>query len=177
MKFYDPNQESKHIIYLDANNFCGYAMSKFLPTSRLKRIDPKEFDLNKYATNTSKGCVLEVDLEHPKELRELGSDYPLALDKIEIKRKMLSDYQLKTADWYNIPIGNAKKLVPNFFDKEKYMIHYENLKLYLRLGLKLKKIDRVSELNQPQWLKQYVEFNTQKRIEAMEIKVEKRCKN
>ena len=56
------------------------------------------------------------------------------------------------------------------------MIHYENLKLYLRLGLKLKKIDRVSELNQPQWLKQYVEFNTQKRIEAMEIKVEKRCK-
>ena len=57
------------------------------------------------------------------------------------------------------------------------MIHYENLKLYLRLGLKLKKIDRVSELNQPQWLKQDVEFNTQNRIEAMEIKVEKRCKN
>ena len=67
--------------------------------------------------------------------------------------------------------------MPNFFDKEKYMIHYENFKLYLRLGLKLKKIDRVSELNQPQWLKQYVEFNTQKRIETMEIKVEKRCKN
>ena len=73
-------------------------MSKFLPTTRLKRIDPKEFDLNKYATNTSKACVLEVDLEHHKELRELDSDYPLALDKIEIKRKMLSDYQLKTAD-------------------------------------------------------------------------------
>ena len=67
--------------------------------------------------------------------------------------------------------------MPNFFDKEKYMIHHENFKLYLRLGLELKKIDRVSELNQPQWLKQYVEFNTQKRIETMEIKVEKRCKN
>ena len=40
---------------------------------------------------------------------------------------------------YNIPIGNVKKLVPNFFDQEKYVIHYENVQLYLRLGLKLKK--------------------------------------
>ena len=52
---------------------------------------------------------------------------------------MLSDYQLKISDLYNVPIGNAKKLVSNFFDKEKYVIHSENLQLYLRLGLKLKK--------------------------------------
>ena len=52
---------------------------------------------------------------------------------------MLSDFQLKIADHFNIPIGNVKKIEPNFFDKEKYVIHYENLQLYLRLGLKLKK--------------------------------------
>ena len=52
---------------------------------------------------------------------------------------MLSDYQLKIADLYNISIGNVKKLVSNFFDKEKCVIHYENLQLYLRSGLKLKK--------------------------------------
>ena len=52
---------------------------------------------------------------------------------------MLSYYQLKNADLYNIPIGNAKKLVPNFFDKEKYVIYYENIQFCLRLGLKLKK--------------------------------------
>ena len=45
LKSYDPKQESKHIIYLDANNLYGYAMSKFLPTSGFKWIDPKEFDL------------------------------------------------------------------------------------------------------------------------------------
>ena len=78
---------------------------------------------------------------------------------------MLSDYQLMIADLYNIPIGNIKKLVSNFFDKEIYVIHYENLQLYLRLGLNLK-IYRVLEFNQSQWLKQYVEFNTQKRIEV-----------
>ena len=78
---------------------------------------------------------------------------------------MLSEYQLKIADLYNIPIGNIKNLVPNFFDKEKYMLHYENLQLYLRLGLKLKKIHRVLEFNQSQWLKPYIEFNKQKRLE------------
>ena len=70
LKSYDPKQESKHVIYFDANNLYGYAMPKFLPTSRFKWIDPKEFDLNKYTDNSSKECVLEVDLEYPKELRE-----------------------------------------------------------------------------------------------------------
>ena len=72
-------------------------------------------------------------------LIDIHNDYPLAPYEIEIKREVLFDYELKIADLYNIPIGNVKKLVPNLFDKEKYMIHYEKLQLYLRLGLKLKK--------------------------------------
>ena len=55
LKYYDPNEES-----------CGYAMSKFLPTSGFKWTDPKEFDLNQYNSNSSKDCVLEVDLEYSK---------------------------------------------------------------------------------------------------------------
>ena len=68
LKSCDTKQESKHIIYLDTNNLYGYAMSKFLPTSGFKWIDPKEFDLNKYSSNSWKGCVPEVGLEYPKEL-------------------------------------------------------------------------------------------------------------
>ena len=64
------------------------------------------------------------------------------------------EYQLKIINFYNIPTGNIKRLVPNSFDKEKYVFHYENLQLYLRLGLKLKKIHR----NQSQWLKPYLKF-------------------
>ena len=68
-------------------------MSKFLPTSGFKWMDPKEFDLNKYTNNSSKGCVLEVGLEYLKELHKLQNGYPLAPDKIEVKIEMLSEYQ------------------------------------------------------------------------------------
>ena len=135
--------------------------------------------MNKHSSNSSKGYALEVALEHPKELRELHNDYPIAPDKIEIKREMLSDYQLKIVDHFKIPIGNVKKLVPNFFDKEKYVIHYKNIQLYLRLGLTLKKIHPILEFNQSQWLKPYVEFNTQKRKDAEKnvTKMVKHCTN
>ena len=56
--------------------------------------------------------------------------------------------------------------MPNFFDKEKYVLHYDNLPPYLRPGLKLKKIHHILEFNQSQWLKPYIDFKTQKRLEA-----------
>ena len=71
---------------MNTNNLHGYVISKFLPTSGFKWINSKEFDLNKYTSNSSKGCVLEVDLEYPKELRELHNNYSLATDKVEIKK-------------------------------------------------------------------------------------------
>ena len=52
---------------------------------------------------------------------------------------MFSNCQLKISYSNNIPIVTAKKLVPNFSDKEKYELHYKNLQLYLSLGLKLQK--------------------------------------
>ena len=58
---------------------------QILKWSRCKWIDPKKFDLNKYTSNSSNGCVPEVDIEYPKELHELHNDYHLAPDKIEKK--------------------------------------------------------------------------------------------
>ena len=67
-------------------------LSKFLPTSGFKWIDPKDIDSSKNSNNSSKGCVLEVDPEYPKQLCELHNDYHLAPDKIEIKKEILSNY-------------------------------------------------------------------------------------
>ena len=96
----------------------------------------------------------------------MHNDYPLAPDKMEIKRDMLSEYYLKIANLYNIPIDNVKKLLLNFFDKEKYVLHFKNLEYYLRLGLKLKKTYRVLEFSQSQWLKPLLNSTQKKRIEA-----------
>ena len=151
-------------------------MSKL--SSGFKWIDPKEFDLNKYTSNSSKGCVLEVDREYPKLLHELHNDCPLTSDKIEIINKMQSEYQLMIADLYNIPIGNIKKLLPKHFDQEMYVLHYESLKLYFILQLKLKKLNCILEFNQSQQLNPYNKFKAKQKEQKqkkMKTKMEKRC--
>ena len=95
--------------------------------------------MNKYTSSSSKGCVLEIDLEYPKELCELHNDYPLAPDKLEMKKEMLPKYQQMISDFFNSPISNVKELLPNYFCRGKYLLHYENLNLYLRVELRLKK--------------------------------------
>ena len=51
----------------------------------------------------------EVDLEYPKQLPKLHNNYPLGPDKIEFEKEMLSEYQIKIVDLYNVLNGNVKK--------------------------------------------------------------------
>ena len=154
-----------NIIYLGTNNLYGHAMHKFLPTSGFKWIDPKEFDLNKYTRKSSKEYVLKVDLEYPTELSELNNNYPLA-PRWNRNQKTNAVWLLtEVADLYSIPIRNVKKLVPNFYEKEKYVLHYKLATLF-ETRIKTKKIHHALEFNQSQWLKPCIEYNTHKRIEA-----------
>ena len=75
----------------------------------------------------------------------------------------MSDYCLKIANVYNITTGAVKKLVPNLMSKNSYVIHYRNLQQFLELGMKLKKIHRILKLKQSDWMRPYINFNTQKR--------------
>ena len=169
MKNYDEKAPTKYIMYLDANNLYGWAMSQYLPTGNFKWLSQNQIEktnLGKYTENSKKGLILEVDLEYPQELHDLHNDYPLGPEKIKVAKDMLSDYCKKIADKFNISSGLVHKLIPTLNDKEKYILHYRNLQSYLSLGLKLKKIHRVLEFNQSPWLKQYIDFNTQKRTHA-----------
>ena len=116
--------------------------------------------------DSEKGFILEVDLKYPKELHDLHNDYPLGPEKVKVTNKMLSKYCKKFSDKYNISTGLVYKLIPTLGDKEKYVLHYRNLQLYTDLGLNVTKVHRVLEFNQSPWLKQYIDFNTEKRKNA-----------
>ena len=79
---------------------------------------------------------------------------------------MLSPYCETIRQKYGITIGQVNKLIPTLGAKENYVLHYRNLQLYLDLWLKIKKIHQVLKFNQSPWLKQYIDFNTQKRTNA-----------
>ena len=138
---FNPSEPSKYIQYLDANNLYGAAMSMKLPTSGFKWMNDKELSVWEKIP-----CILEVDLEYPKELHDLHNDYPLAPERINCDK--------------------VEKLIPNLRDKEKYVIHYKNLKQYLKLGLKLKRIHRGIKFVESEWLKFYIDMNTKLRTKA-----------
>ena len=169
MKEYDEKEPSKYIMYLDANNLYGWAMCRYLPTGGfrwLKEQEIEDLDLSEYTKDSEKGIILEVDLEYPKELHDLHNDYPLAPEKIKVTKEMLSDYSQEIAEKFKVSTGLVHKLIPTLIKKEKYVLHYRNLRQYLYFGLKLTKIHRVLEFNQSPWLKQYIDFNTEKRTNA-----------
>ena len=168
MSEYDENMPSKYIIYLDANNLYGWAMSQYLPTGGFKWLTEKQINkinLAQYNEDSNKGLLIEVDLEYPKELHELHNSYPLAAERVCVNKDMLSEYCKTIATKYNISTGLVHKLIPTLSNKEKYVLHYRNLQLYLDLGLKINKVHRVLEFNQSPWLKQYIQFNTLKRTQ------------
>ena len=162
MKNYDPDKPSSYLMYLDANNLYGWAMSQPLPYGNFRWVNADSVIPKK------KGIchIYEVDLEYPEELHDLHNDYPCAAEKIKVSDDMLSDYCREIKDKFNISSGNVSKLIPNLMDKKNYVLHEENLKLYLSLGLKLKKIHRVLEFSEKPWLKKYIDFNTEKRKNA-----------
>ena len=138
---FDPVKESKFISYLDANNLYGWVMSKELSTSGFEWMTDDELDDWKHVS-----CIPEVYLDYPEDLHNLHNDYPLAPERVKIR--------------------NVEKLIPNLKNKTHCVVHYENLKLYKSLGLKITKIHRGIKFEESAWLEEYININTKLRIEA-----------
>lgn len=152
MEDFDKDNESKYLMYLDANNLYGYSMMQQLPLNGFSWAAAETFDVAKIMNLSQEsqiGYVFEVDLEYPQQLHDSHSDYPFCPEN-------------------GIVPGTRKdrKLLLTLFDKTKYVIHYRMLQFALHSGLILKKIHRVVQFNQSAWLKPYIDLNTDLRSKA-----------
>ena len=148
---YNQEEPSKYIMYLDMNNLYGWAMSQCLSTGGFRWLTDKQLSkvMKKNILPGSKTrYIFEVDLDCPEELHELHNDYPLASDKLKVISEMLSPYCKMLQEQFGITIGLVDKLIPTLSSKKKYVLHYRNLQLYLRLRMKLKQVYRVLEFDQ-----------------------------
>ena len=148
-KGFNKNIPSKYLMYLDANNLYGCAMSMKLPTHGFKWLTGGEMEKiyeNRHNLNKMP-CILEVDLEYPKKLHDQHNDYPLCPEKVKCK-------------------NGVEKLIPNLRDKTKYVLHYKNLIQCLDMGLKIKHIHRGIKFVESEWMKPYIDKNTNLRAKA-----------
>ena len=146
---FNKNKPSKYLMYLDANNLYGCAMSEKLPTHGFKWLTGGEMEKiyeNRHNLNKMP-CILEVDLEYPENLHNRHNDYPLCPEKVKCK-------------------NGVEKLIPNLRDKKKYVIHYKNLIQCLDMGLKIKHIHRGIKFVESEWMKPYIDKNTNLRAKA-----------
>ena len=117
---YNLDESTKYLQYLNANNLYGWAMSQPLPMGGFCWVEVKPNKIGKLVKCKDKGYLLEVDVRYPKELHDSHNDLPFMCERMKI--------------------NGVEKLIPNLFDKKKYIIHIRALDQALRHGLVLEKI-------------------------------------
>ena len=146
---FNKNKPSKYLMYLDENNLYGCGMSEKLPTHGFKWLTGGEIEKiyeNRHNLNKMP-CILEVDIHYPKELHDKHNDYPVCPEKVKCK-------------------NGVEKLIPNLRDKKKYVLHYKNLIQCLDMGLKITHIYRGIKFVESEWMKPYIDKNTNLRAKA-----------
>ena len=145
MNDYNKNKESSYIQYLDANNLYGMATLEKLPVKGFNWLVDismiNEDFVKSYNKNNGKGYILKVDVDYPCELQNLHSDLPFLPERMVV--------------------NNTKKLICNLQNKKYSVVHINVLKQALDHGLKLIKVHQVIEFDQEEWLKEYINFNTE----------------
>ena len=101
----------------------------------------KEDFIKRYDEDCNKGYFLEVDVEYPKELFNFHKDLPFLPERKKVE--------------------NVEKLLCSIEDKEKHVIHIRVLKQALNHGLVLRKVHRIIKFKQKEWLKPYIDMNTE----------------
>ena len=166
---YNPQEETSYIMYYDANNLYGWAMSQPLPVGNFAWcfIFPTLHQIRRWRPNRKIGYILEVDLEYPEELHDEHNAYPLAPEKRVVPKEWMSPYQRALVAGQ--PEDKTEKLLLTLRNKSRYVLHYRALQQYLDLGLRLRKIHEILKFEQRAWMEPYISLNTELRKRPLPI--------
>ena len=162
---YVQSDENEKILYVDANNLYGHSTSQPLPFDELKFDNiVKLEDILITPDDSNIGYFIEVNLTYPNNIKEKAKNFPFAPVNKKINPDKFSDYMKEIKPDTYI---QTKKLICDWSDKKNYLVHYRMLQFYLRHGLIVDKIHNIISFRQSRWLEKYINFNTQKRNQAV----------
>ena len=166
-KEYDENKPEKHILLYDCLSLYGYTMTKLLPIGGYRWIEKeggeeelKDFVLDEIMRKDVDGPVgyfIDCDITYPDELHFAHNEFPLCPEKRVVTEAELSPFQLGLMKKMKFkPDLKSEKLLPTLYDKNRYVTHFANLKYCLQKGLVLKKVYKVLQFDQKDWMSGYV---------------------
>ena len=167
---YVKSDQDKKILYADATNLYGHSMSQFLPYDEIEMWHghPDKYwrwlDLILNTPDDSEiGYFLEVDLKYTDNIKQKTKYFPFCPENKKIDSNKYNEYMnsIKPENY-----TKSNKLICDWTDKKKYLIHYRMLKFYVRHGMIVEKIHEIISFKQSKWLEGYIRFNTQKRNKA-----------
>ncbi|XP_025191594.1 uncharacterized protein LOC112591876 [Melanaphis sacchari] len=149
---YDAEKPSSWLVYQDCNNLYGYAMGEYMPYGGFKWYEgdlDRSLELLDGMTDKSDvGRIYEIDIAYPDNLHDAHNDLPF------LPRNAVP------------PGSKVNKLMVTLERKERYIVHYRNLKQAIANGLTVEKVHRVLEFRQSAWLAEYINLNTSMRKKA-----------
>ena len=127
------SDENKKILYIDANNLYGWAMSQYLPYDGKKYVDNVNLeDILNTSDDSEVGFFLEVDLKYPDGIKQKTKNFPFCPKIKFLPRDQFTDFMKKVKQ---VSYAKCKKLICDWTDKKKYLVHYRKLKAYVRHGM------------------------------------------
>ena len=162
---YVQSDKNKKFLYVDANNLYGHSMSQPLPFDELKfDNNVKLEDVLNTPDDSNIGYFIEVDLSYPINIKEKTKNFPFAPVNKKINPDKFSDYMKEIKPDTYI---QTKKLICDWSDKKNYWVLYRMLKFYIRHGMIVDIVHNIISFKQSRWLEKYINFNTQRRNQAV----------
>ena len=167
---YVKSDENKKILYIDATNLYGHSMSQFLPYDEIEMWHghPDKYwnwldEILNTPDDADIGYFLEIDLKYPDNIKQKTRYFPFCPENKKINPNKYNEYMnsIKPENY-----TKSNKLICDWTDKKKYLIHYRMLKFYVRHGMVVEKVHEIISFKQSKWLESYISFNTQKRNKA-----------